>query len=80
MKFIVTLDRDEDRIWSPAIPGGVSHGKPKEETLANIQKGIEIRCEVRAELGLPLTIETKQIEVPDYLRLNFLNDLKTISH
>jgi len=33
MKFIVTLDRDEDGIWiaeCPAIPGCVSQGKTAE--------------------------------------------------
>jgi len=66
MKFQVTLDRDEDGIWvveCPAIPGCVSQGKTKEEALGNIQEAIKLCLEVRAERGLPLTIETQQIEV-----------------
>ena len=66
MKFIVTLDRDEDGVWiaeCPAIPGCVSQGETQEEALANIQEAIALCLEVRAERGLPLTIETKQVEV-----------------
>ncbi len=66
MKFNVTLERDEDGIWiaeCPAIPGCVSQGKTKEEALANAQEAIHLCLEVRAEQGLPLTIETRQVEV-----------------
>ena len=66
MKFIVTLDRDEDGVWiaeCPAIPGCVSQGESQEEALANIQEAIALCLEVRAERGLPFTIETKQVEV-----------------
>lgn len=66
MKFFVTVDGDEDGVWiaeCPAIPGCVSQGDTREEALANIQEAIVDCLEVRAERGLPLTIETKQIEV-----------------
>jgi predicted RNase H-like HicB family nuclease len=66
MKFTVTLDRDEDGAWvveCPSIPGCVSQGTSKEQALANIQDAIRLCLEVRAERGLPLTIETHQIEV-----------------
>lgn len=66
MKLLVSLDRDEDGIWiaeCPAIPGCVSQGTTKEEALDNIKEAIELCLEVRAEQGLPLTIETKQVEV-----------------
>jgi predicted RNase H-like HicB family nuclease len=66
MKFLVTLDRDEDGIWvveCPAIPGCVSQGKTKDEALANIKEAIGLCLEVRAEQGLPLTLETRQLEV-----------------
>ncbi len=66
MKFNVTIDRDEDGIWiveCPSIPGCVSQGNTKNEALENIQDAISACLQVRAELGLPLTIETQQIEV-----------------
>ena len=66
MKLSVTLDRDEDGNWiveCPAIPGCVSQGDTKEQALANIREAIALCMEVRAEQGLPLTIETQQIEV-----------------
>ena len=66
MKFTVTVDRDESGAWvveCPAIPGCVSQGKTKAEALKNIEKAIELCLEVRAERGLPLTIETKQVTV-----------------
>jgi predicted RNase H-like HicB family nuclease len=66
MKFIITIDRDEDGVWvveCPAIPGCVSQGSTKEEALANIKEAIGLCLEVRAERGLPLTIETRQVEV-----------------
>ena len=66
MKFNIVLDRDEDGMWiveCPAIPGCVSQGKTKQEALKNIKEAIQLCLEVRAERGLPLTIETKQIEV-----------------
>jgi predicted RNase H-like HicB family nuclease len=66
MKWIITLDRDEDGMWvveCPAIPGCVSQGKTREEALQNIQEAIQLCLEVRADMGLPLTIETTQVEV-----------------
>ena len=66
MKFTVTLERDEDGVWiveCPSIPGCVSQGSTKEEALKNVQEAIQLCLEVRSERGLPLTIETKQIEI-----------------
>ena len=66
MKLTVTLDRDEDGMWvveCPAIPGCVSQGKTKSEALENIKEAIQLCLEVRAERGLPLTVETRQVEV-----------------
>jgi predicted RNase H-like HicB family nuclease len=66
MKFATVLDRDEDGIWiaeCPSIPGCVSQGKTLEEALTNIKEAIALCLEVRAERGMPLTIETRQVEV-----------------
>jgi predicted RNase H-like HicB family nuclease len=66
MKLSVTVDRDEDGVWvveCPAIPGCVSQGKTKQQALKNIKEAIQLCLEVRAERGLPLTVETRQVEV-----------------
>ena len=66
MKFTVTLERDEDGVWiveCPSIPGCVSQGSTKEEALKNVQEAIQLCLEFRSERGLPLTIETKQIDI-----------------
>ncbi|MBN1632266.1 MAG: type II toxin-antitoxin system HicB family antitoxin [Thermoleophilia bacterium] len=66
MRFSVTVDRDEDGVWiaeCPAIPGCVSQGDTRDEALSNVQEAIALCLDVRAEQGLPLTIETKQVEV-----------------
>jgi predicted RNase H-like HicB family nuclease len=66
MIFNVTIERDEDGIYiieCPSIPGCVSQGETKDEALENIKDAIKLCLEVRAEKGLPLTIETRQVEV-----------------
>lgn len=63
---MTTLDRDEDGVWvaeCPAIPGCVSQGKTQQDALKNIQEAIRLCLEVRAERGMPLTVETRQVEV-----------------
>jgi len=67
MKFLVTISQDEDGVFvaeCPSIPGCVSQGKTEEEAEKNIREAIRECLEVRAELGLPLTIETREVEVP----------------
>jgi predicted RNase H-like HicB family nuclease len=66
MKFIVTIDRDEDGIFiveCPSIPGCVSQGKTEQEAIENIKDAIKQCLEVRAERGMPLTVSMRQIEV-----------------
>lgn len=66
MKFITTLNRDEDGVWvaeCPSIPGCVSQGKTRAEALDHIREAIALCLEVRAERGMPLTVETTQVEV-----------------
>jgi predicted RNase H-like HicB family nuclease len=65
MKLIVSLERDEDGVWiseCPSIPGCVSQGSTREEALENIKEAIQLCLEVRAEQGLPLTIETRHLK------------------
>ncbi len=66
MKFATVLDRDEDGVWiveCPSIPGCVSQGQTKDEALENIKEAIALCLEVRAESGMPLTAETRHVEV-----------------
>ena len=66
MKFIITLTRDEDGVWiaeCPAIPGCVSQGSSREEAETNIREAIALCLEVRAERGMPLTVETREVEI-----------------
>lgn len=66
MIFNITIERDEDGVWiteCPSIPGCVSQGETKDEAVENIRDAIKVCLEVRAEKGLPLTVETRQVEV-----------------
>lgn len=66
VKFNVTVDRDEDGLWvaeCPSIPGCMSQGEDKESALSNIREAIQLCLEVRSERGMPLTVETRQVEV-----------------
>ena len=66
MKFLITLTRDEDGAWvaeCPSIPGCVSQGATQDEAVANVRGAIGACLAVRAERGLPLTVETREVEV-----------------
>jgi predicted RNase H-like HicB family nuclease len=66
MGFSVTIERDEDGMWvveCPSIPGCVSQGKTRPDAKDNIRDAIKACLEVRAEQGMPLTVETQQVEV-----------------
>lgn len=66
MELTVLLDRDEDGVWvveCPELPGCISQGKTREEAIENIKDAIKLGLEVRAERGMPLTIEAQQAEV-----------------
>jgi predicted RNase H-like HicB family nuclease len=66
MKFVATLDRDEDGVWiaeCPSIPGCISQGETRALALENIREAIAACLEVRAERGMPLTVETQELEV-----------------
>ena len=66
MTFTITITRDEDGVYiaeCPAIPGCVSQGKTEAEAQANVQDAIKQCLEVRAEMGISLTVLTRQVEV-----------------
>ncbi len=66
LKFLVTLEPGEDGYIiaeCPAIPGCLSQGRTREEALENIKDAILACLEVRRRRGLPLTIETHEVEV-----------------
>ncbi len=67
MKFVVTVDRDEDGFFvaeCPAIPGCVSQGTTESEALKNIEDGIRECLEARADQGMPLTVAVHQVDTP----------------
>jgi predicted RNase H-like HicB family nuclease len=66
MKFITTLQQDEDGIWiaeCPAIPGCVSQGKTQQEATANLREAMQTCLAVRSAQGMPLVVETREIEL-----------------
>ena len=66
LKLLVTLEPGEDGYIiaeCPAIPGCATQGKSEEEALANIKEAIVGCLKVRQEMGLPLTVETYEVEV-----------------
>ena len=66
MRFLVTFYKDEDGVYvaeCPSIPGCVSQGATMEEADANIRNAIRECLSVRAELGLPETVTTREIEI-----------------
>jgi predicted RNase H-like HicB family nuclease len=66
MKFVVSIYRDEDGVYiseCPSIPGCVSQGRTEAEAESNIVDAIRECLAVRAELGMPLTVTTREVEV-----------------
>ncbi len=66
MKFVVTVDRDEDGVFvaeCPAIPGCISQGATEKEALKNVEEAIRECLDVRAEKGMPLTVAVHQVEI-----------------
>jgi predicted RNase H-like HicB family nuclease len=66
MKLLITMYQDEDGVYiaeCPAIPGCVSQGTTEEEAERNIRDAIKECLEVRAEKGIPLTVEIRELEV-----------------
>ena len=67
MKLLITIFQDEDGVFiaeCPSIPGCISQGRTEEEAEQNVREAIKVCLEVRAEKGLPLTVTTREVEVP----------------
>ena len=66
MTLIVSIYQDEDGMYiaeCPSIPGCVSQGHTEAEAEANIADAIRECLAVRAELGMPATVATREIEI-----------------
>jgi predicted RNase H-like HicB family nuclease len=66
MKFVVSIHQDEDGLYiaeCPSIPGCVSQGQTEREAEANVVDAIRECLAVRAELGMPLHVTTREVEV-----------------
>ncbi len=67
MKFLVTLESDEDGFIvaeCPTLPGCVSQGKTREEALANIEEAIRGYIASLRKHGAPIpSAEVTQVEV-----------------
>ena len=66
MKFLVSIYQDEDGMYvaeCPSIPGCVSQGQTEAEAESNIADAIRECLAVRAELGMPSTVTTREVEV-----------------
>ena len=66
MTLTVSIYQDEDGVYiaeCPSIPGCVSQGHTEAEAEANIADAIRECLAVRAELGMPATVATREIEI-----------------
>jgi predicted RNase H-like HicB family nuclease len=66
MKVRVNIYQDEDGMYiaeCPSIPGCVSQGVSEAEAKLNIAAAIRECLAARAEIGLPLTVTTHEVEV-----------------
>jgi predicted RNase H-like HicB family nuclease len=66
MKFVVSIYQDEDGMYiaeCPSIPGCVSQGQTEAEAEVNVSAAIRECLAVRAELGMPPTVTTREVDV-----------------
>ena len=66
MRLKITIYQDEDGVFiaeCPSIPGCVSQGSSEAEAEANVKDAIRECLAARAEMGLPPTVATREIEV-----------------
>ncbi|HET6511672.1 MAG TPA: type II toxin-antitoxin system HicB family antitoxin [Candidatus Kapabacteria bacterium] len=66
MRFSINIYQDEDGVFiaeCPSVPGCVSQGATLEEAETNIKDAIRECLEVRQELGMPLIVHSREVEV-----------------
>lgn len=66
MKVRVNIYQDEDGMYiaeCPSIPGCVSQGESEADAKSNIVEAIRECLALRADIGLPLTVATHEVEV-----------------
>ena len=66
MKFTITIYQDEDGAYiaeCPSVPGCVSQGSTEAEAEANVGDAIRECLAVRAQMGIPLIVSTREVEV-----------------
>ena len=66
MKFTVSIYQDEDGAYiaeCPSIPGCVSQGRTEAEAELNIADAIRECLALRAELHMPLTVTSREVEI-----------------
>jgi predicted RNase H-like HicB family nuclease len=66
MKFAITICRDEDGMFvgeCSSIPGCVNQGRTEAEAESNIIDAIRECAAVRAGLGLPVTVTTREVGI-----------------
>jgi predicted RNase H-like HicB family nuclease len=67
MKLPVTMYRAEGGwyvVECPVIPGCMSQGRTEVQAIENIREAMQLCLEVRQEKGLPLVIESREVEIP----------------
>ena len=65
-KYAIVIERGENNLsaYVPDLPGCVTTGRTVEEIERNIREAIKECLAVRAERGMPLTVTTREVEVP----------------
>lgn len=66
LRFEIELFQGEDGYWiveCPSLPGCVSQGLTEEEAVENIKDAIRACLDVRREMGLPLGVIKKTVEI-----------------
>lgn len=61
LNYTVVIETDEDGVYiasCPALPGAHSHGRTREEAIANVTEAIELVIEDMRESGEPIPTDS----------------------